>query len=104
MAMKYDTARRHALSFEGVSETPHFQMASFRVKKKIFCTAPPEQTHLHIFVDELAREQAVELHPECCEKLWWGKKVVGLRVSLADAKPTLVKALLQQAWRARSGG
>jgi hypothetical protein len=32
------------------------------------------------------------------EKLLWGKRVVGLRVSLAKAKAPLVKRLLEQAW------
>ena len=100
--MKLDTARRFALSLEGASEEPHFDFSSFRVKKKIFCTVPPDGGHLHLFVDDITREQTLELHPECCEKLWWGKKVVGLRLRLADAKPTLVKHLLLQAWTHKS--
>ena len=101
--MKYATAHSFMLSLAGVSEEPHFHLASFRVNKKIFCTAPPEQTHLHIFVDDTTREQALELYPDSCEKLWWGKKVVGLRVNLAHVKPTVVKDLLQKAWAGKSG-
>jgi hypothetical protein len=101
--VKLETARRFALSLEGASEEPHFDSSSFRVKKKIFCTVPRDGGHLHLFVDEATREQTLELYPQCCEKLWWGKKVVGLRLRLADAKPTLVKQLLQQAWTCKSG-
>jgi len=33
-----ETFRKLALSFEGAEELPHFEKASFRVKKKIFAT------------------------------------------------------------------
>jgi len=33
-----------------VTEEPHFAYTSFRVKGKIFATAPPDGEHLHIFV------------------------------------------------------
>jgi len=35
-------ARRLALSLPEVTEQPHFDMASFRVRGKIFVTVPPE--------------------------------------------------------------
>jgi YjbR len=75
--MKFETARQFALSLPEVTEEPHFQMASFRIRGKIFATAPPGDEFLHLFVDEQQREQLFALEPDCCEKLWWGKKVVG---------------------------
>lgn len=90
--------RKLALALPETSEQPHFEYTSFRVKGKIFATAPPEETHLHIFVDDEQRELALGLAPEFLENLPWGKKIVGLRVSLAKAKPALVEALLHQAW------
>ena len=100
--MKLAQARRIALAFPETAEAPHFDYTSFRVRGKIFATAPPDEKHLHVFVDDDAREQALELHQEFVEKLWWGKKVVGLRVRLAGATPAVVKGLLGNAWRRKA--
>lgn len=48
--------RRLALALPEAAEAPHFDYASFRVRKKIFATAPPDGMHLHVFVDELAHK------------------------------------------------
>ena len=96
--MNLAQARRYALSLPEASEAPHFNYASFRVRGKIFVTVPPEQTHIHVFVDEAQREQALVLEPEWIEKLLWGGKVVGLRVALANAKPKYVRDLIRRAW------
>jgi hypothetical protein len=96
--MKLAQARRAALSFPESMEAPHFHFTSFRVGGKIFATAPPDEKYLHIFVDESDREIALALHGESMEKLFWGAKVVGLRVTLATAKPKVVSELLKKAW------
>jgi hypothetical protein len=93
-----DQVRRHALSLPEVTEQPHFKYTSFRVRGKIFVTAPPEGQHLHVFVDEEQRELALAVHGRYLEKLWWGSKVVGLRVDLAKADGKAVKELVRQAW------
>ncbi len=95
-------ARRIALALPEAAEAPHHHMTSFRVRGKIFATVPPEGTHLHIFVGDDHRELALAAHPACCEKLWWGAKVAGLRVTLAPAPPALVRDLLLTAWRAKA--
>lgn len=96
--MKIAEIRRAALALAEVTEEPHFNYSSFRVKGKIFVTVPPEQTHIHVFVGDDDREQALAMHPESVEKLLWGGKVVGLRIALASAQPAVVKALVRQAW------
>jgi len=96
--MKIDAVRSHALALPEVSEQPHFDYSSFRVRGKIFVTVPPDERHVHIFVAESQREIALALHAEFVEKLFWGSKVVGLRVSLAKAKAAAVKSLVHQAW------
>lgn len=96
--MKLEQARRYALSLPETAEAPHFNYTSFRVAGRIFATAPPEGTHLHVFVDEEQRETALAIEPDFLEKLHWGKQVLGLRVTLAEAKPKLVESLLRQAW------
>lgn len=100
--MKYATARTFALALPEASEQPHFDFNSFRVRGKIFATVPPGQLHLHLFVPEVQREQALALYPDFTEKLLWGGKVVGLRVSLAPAPAAAVKPLIRQAWSAKA--
>ena len=100
--MKLEAARRIALALPEAAEAPHFDLTSFRVRGKIFATSPPGGEFLHVFVDEGERERALELHPEFVEKLWWGKKVAGLRVTLAKAPAGVVKALLESAWRRKA--
>jgi hypothetical protein len=92
------TVRAFALSLAETTEQPHFDLTSFRVRGKIFVTAPPAGTHLHVFVAEAVREQALALHPDCVEKLWWGKKVAGLRVDLGAAPAAVWKHLVRAAW------
>jgi hypothetical protein len=96
--LKLSAVRRLALSMPETTEEPHFDYASFRVRGKIFVTVPPPGEYIHVFVDDLERERALALAPEWIEKLWWGKKVVGLRVRLAPARPALVEALVRNAW------
>jgi hypothetical protein len=100
--MKADRVRRFALSLPEALEAPHFDYASFRVGGKIFATMPPDNAHLHVFVGEEQRETALALHPECIEKLFWGKTACGLRIALDTAKPAVVEALLRQAWAQRA--
>jgi hypothetical protein len=99
--MKIDPVRRYALSLEAVTEEPHHHYSSFRVRGKIFVTIPPEGDFIHVFVGEEDRQQALALYPEFIQKLLWGTKVLGLRVALASAKPTVVKSLVGKAYETR---
>ena len=100
--MKADRVRGFALSLPEVVEAPHFDFASFRIGGKIFATIPPDGVHLHVFVGEEQRETALALHPESVEKLFWGRKACGLRITLGKAQPAMVEALLRQAWAQRA--
>jgi hypothetical protein len=93
-----DQARRAALALPEATEAPHFNYASFRVRGKIFATAPPDGTALHVFVGEDVRAPALALHAAFLEPLPWGAKIVGLRVHLDKAPAKVVEALLRQAW------
>lgn len=97
--MKLNQVRRHALSLPEVTEEPHFQYSSFRVRGKIFVTVPPDEKHIHVFVGEEQREPALALYPKFLEKLTWGAKVVGLRVALAPAASNVVNRLVSLAWQ-----
>lgn len=100
--MNLTHVRRHALSLAGTTEEPHFDRTSFRVGGKIFVTARPSETHVHVFLPEEDREPALAMYPEFVSRLYWGKKVVGLRVELTDAPPAIVKDLLRRAWEVRA--
>jgi hypothetical protein len=99
--VKIESVRKHALSLEAVTEEPHHHYSSFRVRGKIFVTVPPAEDVIHVFVEEEDRELSLALHPGFIEKLLWGGKVVGLRITLEAAKTTAVKELVSKAYHAR---
>jgi predicted transport protein len=100
--MKFSALRKYVMALPEVTEEPHHHFGSFRVRGKLFVTVPPEQEHIHIFVSEQQREQALALYPEFAEKLLWGGKVVGVRVTLAPASLAAVRLLVRQAWESKA--
>jgi len=96
--VKFETLRTAALALPDTTEEPHHDFGSFRVRGKIFVTVPPGHEHVHIFLDEPARELALAAYPEFTEKLLWGAKVLGVRVFLAKADAAAVKAMVRQAY------
>jgi hypothetical protein len=93
--------RKHALSLAGSTEEPHFDRTSFRVNGRLFVTARPDESHIHIFVPEEVREAALAIHQAFVSKLLWGGKVVGLRVDLPKADPGVVRDLVTGAWQSK---
>jgi hypothetical protein len=91
--------RRMAMKLLGSTESPHHKYTSFRVRGRIYATAPLEGGSLHVFVDEIDRDRMTALAPGVYEKLGWGRKIVGLRVDLEAAMPEDVQALLRIAWQ-----
>ena len=100
--MNLSQIRKFALSLPDVKEEPHFHRTSFRVRGKIFVTADPNEPYIHVFVGEEVRERILAIHPDCVEKLLWGRKVVGLRVSLKTSESGLVKDLISSGWEAKA--
>jgi hypothetical protein len=100
--MQLVEVRNYALSLPEVHEEPHFQYNSFRVNGKIIATVPPENEHLHVFVDEQRRELAMSMFPDVYEELWWGKKVVGIRILLSEANASDVEDLVFSAWQRKA--
>ena len=97
--MTLPEVRAIAMKLLGSTESPHHRYTSFRVRGRIYATAPTEGGALHVFVDEEDRDRMLRLHPATYQKLGWGRKVVGLRVDLASARPHDVQALLRAAWQ-----
>jgi hypothetical protein len=102
MALSMAAVRELALALPGATEEPHFDMASFRVRGKIFATVPPDGLHLHVFVDDAETQACVAEAPGVFEPLLWGGKRRGLRVSLAGADRDRVRELLEEAWRRKA--
>ena len=100
--VKLEQIREYAMSLPEVTEEPHFDLSSFRVRGKILATVTADGRYLHIFVDEEDRERALALEPENFEKLWWGSRVVGLRTHIQQASPELVFELLRMSWRRKA--
>ena len=100
--MQLADVRRMAMTLLGTTESPHHRYTSFRVRGRIYATAPPEGGFLHVFVDEATRAAAIGLAPEAAEALHWGAKVVGVRLSLARVSAARVERLLEQAWSMRA--
>src|ERR1700742_1898172 len=97
-----EQARRFALALPETSEEPHFEMASFRVRGKIFATAPPGGDRLHVFVDEAEARACAAEDPAAFEVLRWGQQVRGVRGRLAAAPAGRVRELLEESWRRRA--
>jgi hypothetical protein len=60
--MKINTVRTYAMSLEAVTEEPHHNYSSFRVRGKIFVTMPPDEEFIHVFVGEEDRQSALALY------------------------------------------
>ena len=97
-----ERARLFALSLPGVTEEPHFDMSSFRVRGKIFVTVPPAGDLLHVFVDEPEVEACVAENPAAFEPLRWGPRIRGLRVRLVAVPAGRVQELIEDSWRRKA--
>ena len=96
--MNADAVRRFSLALPDVTEEPHFHFTSFRIAGRIFATMPPGDRLLHVFVPEEDREVAVAAHPDICESLQWGKRVIGVKIDLEAASESLVTDLIRAAY------
>ncbi len=90
--------RALALALPGVTEAPHHGRPSFRLGTTVLATLWDDGA-LNVLLDE-AEARAVEGGP--CSLLWWGKRLSGVRVALAEASPDLVADLLEGAWHRRA--
>jgi hypothetical protein len=96
--VKFAAVRNYAMLLPDVSEEPHHEYGSYRVRGKIFLTVPPGEEFIHVFVPGDLREHALAVYGAFSTKLLWGGKVRGLRIRLADAAPAAVELLVKQAW------
>jgi hypothetical protein len=90
-------ARKLALALPEATEQDHHDMASFRVRGKIFATVP-DKTHLRVMVDEMEIRAAGAENPKACQEFYWGKRLAAVVVDLPAATSGLVQDLLTDAW------
>ena len=101
--MGVDDVRRFALSLPEVTESPHFESASFRIRGRIFATLPPDGEHVHVFVEEDEARAVAAGEGPAFEELWWGKRLAGVRVHVGVLdSPHLVHELIEDAWRRKA--
>jgi len=94
-------ARRLALELPQATEQDHHGFPSFRVAGKIFATLPDDE-HLNVMLGAADVALALALAPEACEEVWWGKRLAGVRVTLAAADTQRLGALLRMAWEGKA--
>ena len=92
-----------ALSFPDTSEEEHHDRPSFRVTGKIFATLPDDE-HINVMLDAEAAHIATVITPEACRELWWGERLAGITISLAEAELDMLAAVLTAAWRRKAPG
>lgn len=97
--MKLAQVRKIALKLPEVTEEPHFERTSFRIRGKVIATAIEGEPFLNVMASEATREPALAMNPDALEKLFWGAKVCGVTVNLDVADAELVGDLLEKTWR-----
>ena len=94
-------AHTFALSLPEAFEQDHHGIPSFRVRGRIFATAPDDD-HLRIMVDEGEIRAAVADDAAAFQAFWWGSRLSALVVDLRRAPDDHVRELLTEAWRRKA--
>jgi hypothetical protein len=94
-------ARDLALGLPEAVEQDHHGRPSFRVANKIFATQWGED-HMNVMLDEGGILIAVQSDPGTFSEVWWGKRLVAVRVDLRRVAPEKLAAMLMEAWELRA--
>jgi hypothetical protein len=101
VAVSVDEARALALSLPEALELDHHGRPSFRVGGRIFATLWNEG-RMNVMLDEGGILTAVESAPDACEKVWWGKRLAAVGVTLARTDREHLGELLTDAWEQKA--
>ena len=100
--MPPDDAVAALLALPGVTEADHHGRRSFRVGGgKVVATVPADGV-LNVMVGEELGRAVTSGGAPGVSLVWWGQKVSGVRVELADVDPDLLDELVDDAWRRRA--
>jgi hypothetical protein len=101
VVLSRDDARRLALALPEAVEQDHHGRPSFRVAGRIFATQWDEH-HVNVMLDEGGIRTAIHDDPEACSEVWWGKRLVAVRVDLRRVDARKLGDLLEEAWERRA--
>jgi hypothetical protein len=101
VAVSADEARSLALSLPEAVELDHHGRPSFRVGGKIFATLWGDG-QMNVMLDEGGILTAVGSTPDACEKVWWGKRLAAVGITLARVDRALLEELLTDAWEQKA--
>jgi hypothetical protein len=101
VAVSAAEARALALSLPEAVELDYHGRPSFRVGGKIFATLRAKD-RMNVMLDEGGILTALESAPEACEKVWWGKRLAAVGVTLPRADQEFLRELLTDAWEQRA--
>ena len=90
--------RSFALSLPEAVELPHFERASFRVRKRIFATLRASDGMAVLKLPREEQAALVAMHPEIYAVTPWGHQG-WTSVDLDRADPAELRELLVEAWR-----
>lgn len=98
--MSAEDFRKLALSFEGVSEQPHFERTSFRVNNKIVATLDEKQQLVCLMLDEIQQSvfsafDSSVIYPVPNK---WGKKGATY-VELKRVRKDMLRDALNEAYK-----
>ena len=57
---------------------------------------------MNVMLDEGGILTAVESTPDACEKVWWGKRLAAVGITLARTDRVLLGELLTDAWEQKA--
>jgi hypothetical protein len=99
--LEREQARALALGLPEAVEQDHHGRPSFRVANKIFATQWDED-HMNVMLDEGGILMAMQSEPDSFSEVWWGKRLVAVRVDLRRVSPETLATLLEEAWELRA--
>lgn len=93
------SVREIALSFPETTEQPHFQLVSFRVKKKIFCTIQEKDNRIMVKLTPEDQSVFCAFDPSVIRPVpgGWGKKGATF-IELKKVPKVMLKDALFVAW------
>jgi hypothetical protein len=99
-AVQLDDAVATVLALPGTYEADHHGRRSFRVGDGKVLATVPEDGVLNVMVDDDVARSAAGAPGVAL--LWWGQRLSGVRLQLADVEPGLLDELVEAAWRRRA--
>lgn len=97
--MTPDAFRKLALSLPEAVEAPHFELASFRAKGKIFATLSEKEARAMVKLTPEQQEMMTEAEPQVFQRIpnaWGDKGATWMHLKAADQRTAM--SALQLSW------